>query len=310
MATTFPPSASVPFDKPCEGPHLGELFHLDAEGRRPGVTPFPGHRLDNGHWCFRVTQTFDHVNLQFSTKPHGALDFGNFNCGDKWLAPADGIATTYGPDQYGALAVIIQHPDGYKSLCWHVDGFLIPKGVSTPVRRGQPIAIVGDTGLGAVCHGHWEVHRLGVKVDPWPLLRQNYKWEADVKLQGKFVRHIVNKRTSINVAAARFRAGPYVDEGKAPTLQVYGSGTGLYPVVEVQGGAVGTNAVWYGAFLWVDGEGYTFGYIHESVVGPLVDSVSTGGYTQAQLDEATSKARAAGRAQGIQAARDDLADLK
>jgi murein DD-endopeptidase MepM/ murein hydrolase activator NlpD len=50
-----------------------------------------------------------------------------------------------------------------------------------PVRTGQPIGIVGDTGNASACHLHFEIwtapgwYEGGSPIDPYPYLK---KWDA------------------------------------------------------------------------------------------------------------------------------------
>ena len=141
----------------------------------PRIVPFGEDRLStdvlpNGRPAFRITQRFDDVNPAFPTNgPHRATDLGNWSCGDQVYAVWDGHANTIGPDQYGALGIIIDHGD-FSSVYWHLNAFSIARGTAVPVTRGQQIGIVGKTGLGAVCHLHFELKVNGVRIDPEPFL--------------------------------------------------------------------------------------------------------------------------------------------
>lgn len=270
----------------------GHIYPLMYEG--------PRERLPNGRLMFRMTQTFDHINREFSTLRHGAIDLGNFNCGDRIIAAAAGSAVRYGPDKYGALAVIIDHGvhDGatWRTRYWHVDGWVIPTG-TTWVKEGQPIAILGDTGLGAICHLHFEVWRNGVLVDPWPLLRQNQaaQQEGDVRLRGKFIRHIINRRAAL-ATRARFRIDPDTDDTE---LAIFDAGTSFLPVIEVQGESVDGHTSWFGGWMYLDPGGWTFGYYSEVVLTDWVDMVNTSGITEAA---AVAREQAAARNAAIQVA--------
>jgi murein DD-endopeptidase MepM/ murein hydrolase activator NlpD len=156
----------------------------------PRIVPFgqpvlSTDKLPNGFRSFRVTQTFDNIDAywqsqhpgatatQLASAPrHRAIDLGNTRCGDKVLAALAGKAIT-GRDSAGALYVIVDHGNGWVTRYWHLDGWTIPQGVWVAVAAGQQIGIVGDTGLGAICHLHFEAAYQGVKQDPWKLLAQN-----------------------------------------------------------------------------------------------------------------------------------------
>jgi len=260
----------VALGNPLEGPHIGELNHQRV--------PASAHQLRNGHPCFRLTQTFDNPDFYWSNhghpeRTHGACDFGNFNCGDKVLAARAGVARRY-VDSAGALAVIIQHQPVHgqdlKTYYWHLNAWTIPTG-SVTVVEGEQIGVVGKTGLGAVCHMHFEVHLGGRKVDPWPLLRQNGATEeSDVDIQGTFVKHISNRKTKVlSDIGSRFREGPFLS---APILQVFPKTTIFIPTVEVAGDEVLNSRTWYGGWLYVSEiapSKYRFGYMHNTTVEPL-----------------------------------------
>jgi len=290
----------VALANPLSGHHIGELGHV----REPAAL----HRLSNGHPCFRLTQTFDNPDYYWTQhgRPdaiHGACDFGNFNCGDQVLAARAGVARRY-VDNAGALAVIINHPklrDGrtLQSRYWHLNAWTIPSG-SVAVKEGQVIGVVGKTGLGAVCHMHFEVWIGGKKVDPWPLLRQNGATEEeDVRLQGTFVRHIINRRCHfIPDVGARFRSGPTLD---SVVLRVYPKGTVFLPTVQVDGVAVNGNTTWYGGWLWDDEPkpaGYAFGYAHVSVCS-LLEQIEAG-LSEADIAQQLASAKHLGQRDAAQ----------
>lgn len=136
-------------------------------------------RLPNGRRMFRRTQGFADVNKNLpaplNTQPHNAIDVGNFECGDLVYAPIAGQARTF-TDAYGSRNVLIRSGE-WSVLIGHLQEWLIPQGTSTVTRR-QPIACVGKTGLGAVCHCHLALyeHPVGggkaIARDPWPQLEQ------------------------------------------------------------------------------------------------------------------------------------------
>lgn len=143
----------------------------------PRIVPFgeprlASDKLPDGQPGFRVTQRFTDVNPDFPQfGQHSALDVGNFSCGPRVLAMAAGTVDRRFTDSEGALIIRIAHPNGETTLYAHLNRQDVMVGMT--VREGQQIGVVGDTGLGAICHLHVEVRRNGVRVDPWPLLRQN-----------------------------------------------------------------------------------------------------------------------------------------
>jgi hypothetical protein len=125
---------------------------------------------------FRVTQQFGSLDGFFEGKTHGAVDVGNFRCGDVVVAPITGIlrrvqdnATALGAAT-NALGVVIAStvaPSVTFEL-WHLNGYAGPS--SGLVTAGTQVGVVGRTGLGNVCHLHIECKFSGRKVDPEPYL--------------------------------------------------------------------------------------------------------------------------------------------
>lgn len=250
---------------PVEGPHIGPLGHLDGQ-RGPTITPPSDHRLPRGTWCFRVTQTFDNpdfywVNHGRPDAKHNALDLGNHTCGEKVLAMAAGKAYA-GIDSAGALYVIIDHGGGWLTRYWHLAAWVAPvrRGVWVAVRDRQQVGVVGDTGLGAVCHLHIELVYNGVRRDPWPLLTRQ---EAGMFFGSGDYDHYPARATCKQ--GARLRTQPSTKIGEV--LATYSEGT----VVQVYARARGpkTEAItggewWYLVSAWVDGRGYVDGaWMHQ-----------------------------------------------
>ena len=150
------------------------IFSNPVQG--PRIIPFgeprlPTDSLPNGHQAFKVTQRFGDEFTQYG--PHTGMDLGNFSCGDHVVAMEAGNAYA-GVDGAGALHVIIDHGDGWKTLYWHLSAWVtVRRGEWVRVSKGQQIGLVGATGLGSGCHLHVEVHYNGVKKDPWVFLAQN-----------------------------------------------------------------------------------------------------------------------------------------
>lgn len=298
------------FSSPLPGPHLGAPGHLDGL-RSPSSTPPAEHRLASGHWCFRVTQTFGSTTGYYQGRPHGAVDFGNYKCGDPVLAAADGTAVRY-VDSAKALAVVISHGSGWVSRYWHLAAWTIPAG-SSRVRRGQQIGVVGNTGLGAVCHLHFEIEHNGTKVDPWPLLSQNRPPEEDdMKLAGKWIGHVANRRARLGVTA-RFRAAPTLSSS---TLAIFPARTSFYPIAKVVGDAVGSRsdaAEWYAGINYVSTPaesggpvGWVLGYYHSSTLegeaGVELEAVELSGIPEERYATDVKTARRAGADGAVQAA--------
>jgi murein DD-endopeptidase MepM/ murein hydrolase activator NlpD len=64
--------------------------------------------------------------------------------------------------------VVIVHPGGWVTAYGHARKTLVPAGAV--VRRGQPIAQVGDTGVAYGCHVHFIAYHNGTRLDPQPIM--------------------------------------------------------------------------------------------------------------------------------------------
>jgi len=80
------------------------------------------------------------------------------------LAPADGIVSFTGRDGGYGKVVTIRHGYGLVSKYAHLNKALVKKGQH--VKRGETIALVGNTGRSTGPHLHYEVHLNNVAVDP------------------------------------------------------------------------------------------------------------------------------------------------
>lgn len=197
---------------PVEG-HIGPPGHVRE--------PPQEHMLSNGHVCFRVTQTFGSLEGYYKGVAHGAVDIGNYKCGDWLYAPFAGNARTF-VDGAGAIGVRIQHSSGWVFEVWHMDRSDIPSDRWIPVGRLQRLGIVGDTGLGAVCHAHLELKKDGKRYDIWQYLAQNR--EGVVSDIPPNFRHYLQGKI---YAGVRIREDPTTAQGsvindKTYFVQVYG----------------------------------------------------------------------------------------
>ncbi|OUC14936.1 MAG: peptidase M23 [Alkalinema sp. CACIAM 70d] len=96
-------------------------------------------------------------------KFHAGIDFGADE-GTVIRAAAAGVVIYAG--WYGGYGntVIINHGNGITSLYAHTQGFYPHEG--QVVQKGEPIAIVGSTGLSTGPHLHFEVRQDGEPIDP------------------------------------------------------------------------------------------------------------------------------------------------
>lgn len=77
---------------------------------------------------------------------------------------ADGTVTATGESSSYGKYCIVSHENGYTTLYAHCDRILAASGAS--VRRGDPIAEVGETGMATGPHLHFELQREGTYLNP------------------------------------------------------------------------------------------------------------------------------------------------
>jgi murein DD-endopeptidase MepM/ murein hydrolase activator NlpD len=98
---------------------------------------------------------------------HAGLDL-RAREGTPVYAAADGVVSMSGTSgAYGSM-VIVDHAGGLQTLYAHHQRNLVKAG--DPVRRGQPIALVGHSGNATGDHLHFEVRWKAGTVDPRAVL--------------------------------------------------------------------------------------------------------------------------------------------
>ncbi len=107
----------------------------------------------------------------FTGKPanHRGVDFAG-KAGAEIVAVADGVVT-WSSDRYGfGNLVEINHGNGYSTRYAHNEENLV--AVGEEVRKGQTVALMGDTGRATGPNLHFEVLRNGQRVNPVKFIRQ------------------------------------------------------------------------------------------------------------------------------------------
>lgn len=94
---------------------------------------------------------------------HKGLDIATRH-GTPIIAPANGVVAFSGPKWLMGNMVTIDHGYGMITRYGHIDKLLIKKG--DRVKRGDVIALVGNTGRSTGPHVHYEVRLNGVPVNP------------------------------------------------------------------------------------------------------------------------------------------------
>ena len=96
---------------------------------------------------------------------HRGIDIAGSGISGAPITAADGGTVTHSGwmNSYG-YCVFIDHGNGYETSYSHLSKISVTKGQR--VRRGDIIALSGDTGLSLAPHLHYEVRLKGVRVDP------------------------------------------------------------------------------------------------------------------------------------------------
>lgn len=124
------------------------------------------------------------------------------------VAPADGIVEYAGEHEasgYGTL-LILSHNYGFKTYYGHLNALKVKIGDS--VRKGDVIALTGNTGLSNGPHLHYEVRYLQMKLDPkhflqWDITHfqaifekeHRVKWDSLVKMIAALSGHLCPQQT-------------------------------------------------------------------------------------------------------------------
>lgn len=94
---------------------------------------------------------------------HEGLDIAA-NTGTPVIATADGIVSRVGYSPGYGKKVTIDHGYGYRTIFGHNSKILVKSGQR--VKRGDRIALVGNTGQSTGPHVHYELRMNGVPIDP------------------------------------------------------------------------------------------------------------------------------------------------
>lgn len=95
---------------------------------------------------------------------HQGIDFATGRIGVDVRAVASGVVTYAAEKQGYGLMVKINHGNGYETLYAHDDKLMVKPG--DIVKKGQIIALSGNSGRSTGPHVHFEVHKNGRVVDP------------------------------------------------------------------------------------------------------------------------------------------------
>lgn len=94
---------------------------------------------------------------------HGGIDIPN-PLGTPVHASGDAVVEWVGQKHANGLTVVLDHGQGIVTQYLHLSKILVKKG--DKVKKGQPIAKVGNTGRSTSAHLHYEVRINGIPIDP------------------------------------------------------------------------------------------------------------------------------------------------
>jgi murein DD-endopeptidase MepM/ murein hydrolase activator NlpD len=131
------------------------------EGKRNLLAATPSIRPVKG-W---ISSRFGYRESPFTGRRefHRGLDIAT-HAGVPIISPADGLVTFSGKKGLMGNMVAIEHGFGMVTRYGHVQKLLKKKG--DQVKRGEVIALVGNTGRSTGPHLHYEVRLNGVSVNP------------------------------------------------------------------------------------------------------------------------------------------------
>jgi murein DD-endopeptidase MepM/ murein hydrolase activator NlpD len=130
---------------------------------------YPQGRPINSGW---ISSYFGKRTDPFTGKPanHTGIDFAGKE-GAKIHAVADGVVT-WSADRYGyGVMVEINHGNGYSTRYAHNQENLV--SVGDEVKKGQIVALMGDTGRATGPNLHFEVLFKGNRVNPVKFIRDS-----------------------------------------------------------------------------------------------------------------------------------------
>lgn len=136
----------------------------DDKGFREQVSTFNRYPFTS---VPRITSKFNPARKNPVTgrvTPHNGIDFG-VPRGTPVIAPGDGVVTRVASQPSGAgNYIIIQHNSTYSTVYMHLTRSLV--SVGQKVRKGERIALTGNTGRSTGPHLHYEIHVNGVPRNP------------------------------------------------------------------------------------------------------------------------------------------------
>jgi murein DD-endopeptidase MepM/ murein hydrolase activator NlpD len=147
---------------------------------RPAIQPINNKDLKYLHTIFGMRM---HPLLGY-VRPHNGLDF-TAPSGAPVYATGDGVVLYTGYSTYGNV-IYIDHGFGFETRYAHLTNYIVAPGQT--IKRGQVIGYVGNTGLSAGPHLHYEVHYKNIAINPINFFQRdlsNKEYEKLIELGSK-----------------------------------------------------------------------------------------------------------------------------
>lgn len=152
---------------------LGSDLPAALTENRPEI-PYPS----SGDGIPSIYPTFGEITSGFGLRIHPILDDLEFHqgidianeTGTPIYATADGVVRNISYENGYGKRLFISHQNGYETQYAHLYSYQVREG--DIVRKGQIIALMGNTGLSTGPHLHYEVILNGEKLNPSPFLNR------------------------------------------------------------------------------------------------------------------------------------------
>lgn len=131
-------------------------LHAERLAATPSIMPTAG-------WLSSAFSRMREHPILHEVRAHEGMDV-SAPMGTPIEAPANGVVTQAGWEPGYGNIVVIDHGFGIVTKFAHASRILVRVGAR--VRRGEQIALVGNTGLSTGPHLHYEVHVKGIAVNP------------------------------------------------------------------------------------------------------------------------------------------------
>jgi murein DD-endopeptidase len=138
----------------------GRFYDQDGNSLTPSLRRWPTAQE------YRISSSFNANRLHPITghpAPHNGVDLAT-PTGTQILATGDGVVTRVATHKYAGKYIVLDYNGPYGARFLHLSKILVKKGQQ--VKRGQVIALSGNTGRTTGAHLHYELHVRGRPVNP------------------------------------------------------------------------------------------------------------------------------------------------